>query len=172
MFQDEGRFGRINDPRNCWAPLGIRPNVPSQMVREYTYVFAAVCPFDGVMDSLILPYVNSQTMSRFLAEVSARHPDDFILMFMDQAGWHKAKALVIPENIKIKWLPPYSPQCNPTEHLWEEFREKWFNNRVFKSLAAVEDRLELAAKFLEYNHAKIAYLTGFKWIISNSLNAT
>ena len=172
MFQDEGRFGRINDPRNCWAPKGTRPNVPSQMVREYTYVFACVCPFDGVMDSLILPYVNSQTMSKFLEVVSSRHPDDFILMFMDQAGWHKANALVIPKNIKIKWLPPYSPQCNPTEHVWENVREEFFNNHVFKSLKAVEDTLEKALKSLENDQSKIANMTGFKWIISNSLNAT
>jgi transposase len=172
MFQDEGRFGRINNPRNCWAPRGFRPDVSSQMVREYTYVFAAVCPFDGVMDSLILPFVNSQTMSIFLEKVSSRHQDDFILMFMDQAGWHKADALIIPENIKIKWLPPYSPQCNPTEHVWEEVREKWFDNFVFKSLNAVEDTLEKALKSLENDHTKIANMTGFKWIISNYLIAT
>jgi hypothetical protein len=172
MFQDEGRFGRINDPRNCWVPKGMRPEVPSQMIREYTYVFSSVCPFEGVMDSLILPYVNSRTMSIFLKEVSSRHPDDFILMFMDQAGWHKAGALDIPENIKIKWLPTYSPQCNPTEHIWEEIREKWFHNLVFKNLKAVEDTLENALISLENDHVKISNLTGFKWIISNSLNAT
>ena len=53
MFQDEGRFGRINNPRCCWAPEGIRPSVPAQLVREFTYVFAAVSPYDGVMDSLV-----------------------------------------------------------------------------------------------------------------------
>ncbi len=67
MFQDEGRFGRINDPRRCWAPDGIRPDVPAQFVREYTYVYAAVSPDDGTLDSLILPEVNAEAMSIFLA---------------------------------------------------------------------------------------------------------
>ena len=63
MFQDEGRFGRINNPRRCWDPEGFRPSVPAQLVREFTYVFAAVSPCDGVMDSLILPEVNSQVIT-------------------------------------------------------------------------------------------------------------
>ena len=88
MFQDEGRFGRINKPRRCWSPEGVRPSVSAQLIREFTYVFAAVSLHDGVMDSLILPEVNTQVMSIFLAEVSSRHPDDFIIMFMDRAGWH------------------------------------------------------------------------------------
>lgn len=96
MFQDEGRFGRINEPRRCWAPKGIRPDVYLQFVREYTYAYAAVSPHDGVMDSLILPEVNAEAMSIFLAEVAKRHPDEFILMVMDQAAWHKTKDLRIP----------------------------------------------------------------------------
>jgi len=141
MFQDEARFGRINSPRRCWAPKGIRPDVPAQFVREYIYAYAAVSPHDGVMDSLILPEVNAQAMSIFLAEVASRHPDEFILMVMDQAAWHRAADLVVPENIKLEWQPPYSPQCNPVENLWDEIREKWFPNLVFKSLDDVEDKL-------------------------------
>lgn len=124
MFEDEGRFGRISDPRRCWAPKGIRPDAPSQFVREYTYAFAAVSPLDGALDSLILPHVNAEAMSLFLAEVASRHPDEHILMFMDRAGWHRAKDLIVPRNMRLGWLPPYSPQCNPVEHLWDEIREK------------------------------------------------
>ena len=154
MFQDEGRFGRINDPRRCWAPSGVRPDVPQQVVREYTHAFAAVSPHDGILDSLILPEVNAEMMTLFLEEVSRRHSDEFIMMFMDQAGWHKAKALKIPENMSLFWLPAYSPQCNPVEHLWEEIREKWFENKVFDSLDSVEDTLVTALATLEKDKKK------------------
>ena len=83
MFQDEGRFGRISDPRRCWVPSGLRPDVPTQVVREYTYAFAAVSPHDGTMDSLILPEVNACMMSIFLEEVATRHPGDLILMLRE-----------------------------------------------------------------------------------------
>lgn len=172
MFQDEGRFGRISDLRRCWAPEGVRPDVPVQIVREYTYGFVAVSPHDGTMDSLILPEVNTQTMTIFLAEVASRHSEEFILMFMDQAGWHRALDLVIPKNIRLIWLPPYSPQCNPVEHIWDEIREKWFPNRVFQSLDAMEDILCDALQTLENDKKRVNSLTGFKWIVSVLLNAT
>lgn len=165
MFEDEGRFGRISDPRRCWAPKGIRPDVPSQFVREYTYAFAAVSPLDGAMDSLILPQVNAEAMSLFLAEVASRHPDEHILMFMDRAGWHRAKDLIVPRNMRLDWLPPYSPQCNPVEHLWDEIREKHFCNRVFNSLDAVENTLCSALASLEASPQVVASLTGFDWIV-------
>jgi hypothetical protein len=87
MLQDEGRFGRISTPRRCWAPRGMRPEVPSQIVREYTYAYVAVSPHDGTLDSLILPHVSEQAMSIFLQEVSDRHADEFI---HDGHGWRRA----------------------------------------------------------------------------------
>jgi transposase len=166
MFEDEARFGRISDPRHCWALKGTRPVVPRQFVREYTYAYAAVSPYDGILDSLVLPDVNAKSMSIFLSIISERHPDELILMFMDQAAWHKAKALEIPANIKLLNLPPYSPELNPTEHLWEDIREQWFPNLVFKSIAAVEDTLVEGLVSLERDAVRVAKLTGFKWIIS------
>ena len=171
MFQDEARFGRISDPRNCWAPAGIRPNVPLQTVREYIYAFTAVSPHDGVMDSLILPEVNTEAMSIFLAEISSRHPDDLILMFLDGAGWHQARDLEIPENIRLLLLPPYCPQCNPSEHIWDEVREKWFANCVFENLDGVENTLFDALVILESDPSRVRSLTGFDWIIDNLLIA-
>ncbi len=172
MFQDEGRFGRINDPRRCWAPAGMRPDVPAQFVREYTYGFVALSPLDGVMDSLILPEVNTESMSVFLEEVASRHPNESILMILDGAGWHRANALRVPDNISLDFLPPYSPQLNPVEHIWEEIREKWFQNLVFESLDAVEDRLVEALIALENDQPRVRRMTGFDWIVNSFMNAT
>ena len=172
MFQDEGRFGRICNPRRCWAPDGFRPSVPAQLIREFTYVFAAVSPHDGVMDSLILPEVNTQVMSIFLEEVSSGHPSDFIIMFMDRAGWHRSHNLTVPENTVLQWLPPYSPECNPVEHIWENIRENWFSNTVFNSLDAVENTLVDSLVALENNTQKDFALTGFDWIICNCMKAS
>ncbi len=128
---DEARFGRISDSRECWAPHGVRPLIPSQIVREFVYAYAAVCPFDGGLDALVLPEVNTESMSLFLAELSDNHQDENIVLIMDKAGWHTAKNLIVPRNITLHWLPPYSPELNPVEHLWDEVREKWFQNRYF-----------------------------------------
>ncbi len=171
MLQDEGRFGRISTPQRCWAPRGIRPHVSSQIVREYTYAYVAVSPHDGTMDSLILPQVSEQAMSIFLQEVSNRHPDEFILMVMDGAGWHKAKALSVPENMALIFLPPYSPELNPVEHIWENIRENGFRNKAFNSIEAVEDQLMQSLEALEKDPASVASMTGFPWIVSINLHA-
>ncbi len=123
MFQDEARFGRINRPVRCWAPKGIRPHVAAQTVHESTYVEAAVSPQDGVLDSFIFPVTNAEAMSVFLKEVSERHPDEFILRFADGADWHRASGLRVPDNIRLISLPPYRPELNPVEHLWDEIGE-------------------------------------------------
>ena len=166
MFQDEARFGRINSPHKCWVRGKERTVVYCQIVREYTYAYAAICPFDGTTVSLVLPYANNAAMSIFLAEVSQRQPDKTIIMFMDKAGWHRANELKIPHNIRILWLPSYSPELNPAEHLWDELREKWFHNITFDSIRAVEDRLVDALLYLENNKLLVRSMTGFDWIAS------
>jgi DDE superfamily endonuclease len=134
MAQDEGRFGRISSPKRAWAPPGIRPKVPRQVIRESCYVFAAVAPEQGLMTSLILPSADTAMMNLFLAQVAQDFADYFIVMQVDQAGWHRAKDLQVPEDIRLIFQPPYSPEVNPVEHLWEELREKYLHNRVFSSL--------------------------------------
>jgi hypothetical protein len=171
MFQDEGRFGLLGTPRRCWAPRGMRPIVGARLERKYLYAFAAVSPHDGVMDSLVLPWVNAETMSLFLAEVAQRHADEFVLMVMDQAGWHLAGELCVPSNMRLLFLPPYSPELNPAEHLWKSLREDCFANHVFTSLDAVETVLATGLAALEDDVVRTRSMTGFKWIASISLNA-
>src|SRR5258708_17246088 len=108
LAQDEGCFGRISRPKSCWAPPGIRPLAPAQVVREAVYVFAAVAPSLGKMCSLILPRVNTAMMNIFLEHVSQTFSSYFLVMQVDQASWHLSKSLVIPENIRLIKQPPYS----------------------------------------------------------------
>ncbi len=171
MFQDEGRFGLLGRPRRCWAPRGLRPIVGARLVRQFTYAFAAVSPHDGAMDSLVLPWVNAEMMSLFLAEVAKRHAREFIVMVMDQAGWHVAGDLAVPANMRLLFLPPYSPELNPAEHLWRALREECLANTVFASLDAAEDALAAGLHTMEKDQRRTQSLTGFEWITSISLKA-
>ena len=171
MFQDEGRFGLLGKPRRCWAPAGVRPVVGARLLRKFSYAFAAVSPHDGVMDSLILPWVNASTMSMFLSTVAQRHPDEYIVMVMDQAGWHIAQELEVPQNMRLVLLPPYSPEINPAEHIWDALRENCIGNTVFGSLDAADKALSKGLRSLESDPTRMQSLTGFKWITSISLKA-
>lgn len=91
---------------------------------------------------------------------------------MDNASWHKSAILELPGNMKVAFLPPYSPELNPAEHLWECIRENWFPNKTFKSMDAVEDTLMDALVTLENDSERVQNLTGFDWISNSILNTT
>lgn len=167
MFQDEARFGRINQPVKCWAPLGVRPIVKSQLVREYTYAYGAFSPLDGVCDLLILPSMTLESMNIFLEELSNRHKDELILLFCDKAPNHSIKGLKIPGNIIVFKIPAYSPELNPSENMWDEIREKFFSNYAFNSMDAVEKQLIEACLFYEENSKTVQSITGFHWIVNS-----
>ncbi len=106
----------------------------AQQVREYIYAYAAVAPQLVQMSSLVLPYANTKMMNLFLKQVSEDFRDYFIIMQVDRDPWHRSKNLEIPENIRLLTQPSYSPKLMPVEHLWEDLRENYFNNRIFKSM--------------------------------------
>ncbi len=161
MAQDEACFGLISTTRRAWAPKHIRPLVPRQVVREYAYVYAVVAPKEGKMTSLILPSADTAMMNLFLQHVSHTFSEYFLVIQLDQAGWHSAKELVIPENIRLISQPAYSPELNPVEHIWEELREKACSNRAFVSLDAVIDTLCDQLRQLEDNSKLLHSMTYF-----------
>lgn len=161
MAEDEGRFGRVSIPRRAWAPPAVRPLAPRQIVRDYTSVYAAVAPAEGKMTSLILPSADTQMMSLFLEHVSQTFAKYFIVMQVDQAGWHGSKDLKIPDNIRLIAQPAYSPELNPVEHVWEELREKKLPNLALASLDDVIDKVCEGLNQLEADPERLRSLTYF-----------
>lgn len=147
----------------------IRPVVSGQIVREYTYAYGAVSLLEGDFDGFILPTMHAQALEIFLKEISIRYPENYIMMVMDGAPGHSAKDLKIPKNIEILKLPPYSPQLNPSENIWDEMWEKWFGNQIFDSMDDVENRLIEAIRTLEQSKDIIKSIACFPWIL-NAIN--
>lgn len=164
MFQDEAGFGRINKPKYCWCEKGIRPTVPCHHIREYRYAYGAVEPMTGDGFFLVMPYCNTDCMNLFLQELSKKYSDDFIVLACDGARWHKSNTLQIPENIELFFIPPYTPEMNPIEQIWEELREKGFKNQVFQTLDKVVERL--CDVICNLTSDTIKSITGRDWILS------
>jgi len=141
MFYDEARFGRISSFTYCWCFKGFRPIVPSLCVREYMYVFGAVDPTEGDSSFIIAPACNTDWTNAFFDVVSKQFPNDYIVMAGDNAGWHKSAGLIVPNNMELIYIPPYTPEMNPTEQVWDEIREKNFKNKFFDSLNKVTAQL-------------------------------
>jgi len=164
MFGDEAGFGRISDPSDCWAPSGVRPIVPCHHIREYEYAYGAIDPIDGESFFLIMPNCDTDCMNVFLRELSAEYPKDYILLPLDNAMWHKSKALTIPDNIRLLYLPPRTPEMNPIEQIWKEIRKLGFKNKTFQTLDKVVKKLCDTCNSLTNDCVKS--VTGRDWILS------
>ena len=170
IFQDEARFGRMSDPRACWAPAPARPVVGLALVREFRYEYAAVSPCNGGLDYMTAAKMNTENMSRFLKQVGETHNEDFIVMILDGAPSHRGKELEVPENMALLFLPPYSPELNPVERLWNVLRRDYFANKVFDSLGAAILQAEHGLANMASNKEALKSLTNWPWI-SVILNA-
>lgn len=73
-------------------------------------------------------------MNLYLEQMSLAYENEEIVLIMDQAGWHRSKELVVPDNIAIIYLTPYSPELNPIERLWKFLKTHFIHNHVFDSL--------------------------------------
>ena len=84
-------------------------------------------------------------------------------MVCDGAAWHKAKSLKIPENIRLVFIPPYTPEMNPIEQIWKEIRKRGFKNEVFQTLNNVVQRL--CSTINSISAQPITSITARNWII-------
>ena len=141
MFEDEAGFGRINKPKRCWCAEGVRPVVPCHHIREYRYAFGAVEPITGESFFLVMPSCDTTCTNIFLKGLSETYPNDTILMVCDGAAWHRSKTLVVPSNVKLLPIPPYTPEMNPIEQIWKQLRTMGFRNEIFDTLKDVVVRL-------------------------------
>ena len=86
-------------------------------------------------------------------------------MVLDGAPNHRCGDLALPDNITLLFLPPYSPELNPKENLWDEIREKIFKNYALKSIDAVHAKLKQAILYIERNPKTVKSITSFPYIV-------
>jgi len=104
------------------------------------YIFGAVCPARDTGVALVLPDVDTEAMNRHLAEISRNvQPGAHAVIIIDGAGWHKANDLVVPSNISLLSLPPYSPELNAQENIWEYLRQNFLAGRIYETYDDIVD---------------------------------
>lgn len=139
-MQDEARVGQKGTLTYVWGEKGKRPRAPRDQRYECAYIFGAVCPARGVGAALIMPHADTQAMNKHMVEISNEVTQGaHAIVIIDGAGWHTTKALVIPENITLLRLPPYSPELNSQENIWQYLRQNALANRVYETYEAIVD---------------------------------
>ncbi|NKB22987.1 MAG: hypothetical protein GKR87_01030 [Kiritimatiellae bacterium] len=114
--------------------------------------------------------MTTERMNLFLKQMARTYRNEQVLMFWDQASSHRAQTLNIPKSMEIHSLPPYSPQLNPVEHLWDDLREKYFPNLLFDSIDRLVGHLCNGLKAIQARKAYIKSFCGFSWLVNCILN--
>lgn len=163
-FQDEARVGQQGTLTRLWARQGTRPRAPKDCRYAWAYIFGAVCPARRTGAALVMPHANTGAMNAHLAEISAQvSPGAHALLVLDGAGWHRSTDLVVPPNISLLALPPYSPELNPVENLWQFLRQNNLANRVFENYDAIVDICCEAWNALLAMPETVASITSREW---------
>jgi len=163
-FQDEARVGQKNGLVYQWAKKGSRPRQPKDQRYASCYIFGAVCPARDVGAALVMPYADTEAMQKHLDEISkCVRPKAHAVILMDGAGWHKAGDLVIPENMSFMFIPPYSPELNPVENVWQFLRQTYLSNQIFEDYDKIVDACCNAWNSLRKETGRITSITSRKW---------
>ncbi len=118
---------------------GTRPRRIRQRQFKSSYIFGAVCPKKDKGCALVLPYANTEAMQLHLNEISTKISKGYhAVIVMDKAGWHLANELDIPKNITIVKLPPYSPELNPMEQVFQQLRKLKLSNACYKDYEDID----------------------------------
>lgn len=164
-FQDEARVGQQGTLTYVWAERGSRPRAPKDLRYEWAYIFGAVCAERGVGAALVMPRCDAEAMTLHLAEIGKTVAKGaHALVVLDGAGWHQQGGrLAVPGNITLLHLPPYSPELNPVETVWEHLRGNKISNSVFDTYDAIVDRCCAAWNWLMDQPDRIRSIATRSW---------
>jgi transposase len=139
-FQDEARFGQKGTITRVWARRGSRPRAVKPTGFTSLYVLAAVCAATGSVSALIMPALNTEVVNLFLEQFSRELPAGVhAVLIWDGAGFHTGLDLVVPRNVSLIQLPPYSPELNPVENLWHYLRAHHWSNRPYRDYDELQE---------------------------------
>ena len=159
------RVGQQGTLTRIWARRGSRPRKPRDRRYIWAYLFGAVCPARRTGAALVLPRVCTPAMNKHLAEISTRvAAGAHAVIVLDGAGWHKLGGeLTLPENLSLLPLPPYAPELNPVENVWEYLRGNRLSITVWETYEQIVDACCNAWNAFMQEPETIASITKRDW---------
>ena len=149
------RYGTRTISAKKWTAQGHRPTSPM----KYGYLFQACQPSTGETFEMFLPNMSGDCFRVFMQEFAAKHPNQ--TMIMDNAGCHHVKwDEEIYPDVEIVYLPPYSPDFNPQERLFQEFKKE-LKGKIFNDLDEIEVVITKKLEYYWRNPRKVSRLTNW-----------
>lgn len=161
--QDETRFGLQTELGKRITSIGVKPEQAVQWPREAIWLYGVVAPATG--DSLFFEFSHLDTacFECFLHLVSDAYPDVLNLIQLDQAPAHTSRKLNIPDNIVLLYQPPHSPELNPIERVWQDWKLD-FKGENFDSLDELRAAIQQVMGYMTPEW--IASLTQYPFIMN------
>ena len=166
--EDEARLGLKPITRRVWWLKGCRPTSSGRTRYEWLYVYGFARPRTGETFTVLLPRVTVARRATALAAFAAHADPDgkkVLVLVVDNAGWHTAKRLPVPANVRLHFLPPCTPELQPVEPFWALVREA-VANEAFDRLADLRRRVTRRCGWLGRNRATVKGAIGFRWVVS------
>ena len=160
LCQDESRYGTLPDTHRRITAPGVKPIAKIDYTYEAVYLYGAVEPLTGAGCFLELPYLNADCFQIFIDHLSETFADTLNVVILDNGRFHQAKALKMPENIVLLFLPPYCPELNPIERLWQDIKAKLFS-KTYQTLKQMQE--SVTQILCSYAKGTIAQITGFSY---------
>ena len=160
--QDESRLGLLPIHRRKITLPGIKPVSKVQYDFDYYYLYGAADPRNGDTFFLELPYLNTECFQIYLDELSKAYNDSFNILLLDRGAFHRSGSLKVPSNVALIFIPPYSPELNPIERLWEDIKAE-IANELYSDIKALKKRV--ASVLNGYSKAEIQSLTGYPYLM-------
>ncbi len=167
--EDEGRFGLHSFTRRMWTLRGVKPVVPVHQRYQWFYVFAALECTQGELQAAYWDGVNLDITRSFLEQVTSSAPEAEHIVIYDGAGFHLDPGVhSLPPHMHVIQLPPYSPQLNPVEGLWDLLRDE-VCNRAFDTVEQLQERLAPAlARYWEDASKPLSLVHGWIKRVANA----
>lgn len=162
---DEHRIGLKPLLRRVWAPIGQRPVATVQHRFAWRYLVGFVHPASGrtffhLATTVSIPLFEVE-LAAFARQAGAS-PRKQIVLVLDRAGWHTSLRLRVPDHVHLLFLPPYSPELQPAEHLWP-LTNAALVNQHFASIEELEDAQLAWCDALQRQPERIRSTTRFPW---------
>lgn len=162
-FQDESRFGLITKQKRVITAKGIKPIGNYKHSYLYKWLWGSFSPITGESFCMTTDSVCKDLFVKYLEDFSLHNPEELKIMVIDNAAFHSTKDVQIPKNIILFPIPPYSPELNAAERVWEWMKGK-IAMKIFDTLKTLENKLEEILKIAE--NEIIKSLTGYDFYIN------
>lgn len=161
--QDESRFGLITKQKRVLTLKGIKPIGKYKHSYQYIWLWGSFSPITGDAHYMISDSVSKNAFMAYLQDLSLYKPKEFKILIIDNAAFHSTKDMQLPENIILIPIPPYSPELNPAEKMWQWFKSK-ISMKIYKSLDDLEDKIIQIIKNTE--NQKVKSITAFQYLVN------